>query len=86
MHFPRAMERTFNGFEKLGLNAVRTSHNPQASLFYDLCDELGIMVINELYDKWYSDPTILIFGIDTKKTYVPLSNGTEIIPASSYGA
>lgn len=37
---------------ELGANAVRTSHNPQAPEFYDLCDELGLLVIDELYDKW----------------------------------
>ncbi len=41
-----------NAFKAVGLNAVRTSHNPQASVFYRICDELGIIVIDELYDKW----------------------------------
>jgi beta-galactosidase len=52
--FPELWRERLTDLKKLGLNAVRTSHNPQASMFYDLCDELGIMVINELYDKWYS--------------------------------
>ncbi|MGD9930349.1 MAG: sugar-binding domain-containing protein [Mangrovibacterium sp.] len=36
----------------IGVNAIRTSHNPQAPDFYDLCDELGILVLNEAYDEW----------------------------------
>jgi hypothetical protein len=36
----------------LGVNAIRTSHNPQAPVFYDLCDELGLLVLNEAFDEW----------------------------------
>ena len=36
----------------LGVNAIRTSHNPQAPDFYELCDELGLLVLNEAYDEW----------------------------------
>jgi beta-galactosidase len=38
----------------LGCNAIRTSHNPQAEEFLDLCDELGFYVIDECFDKWKS--------------------------------
>lgn len=38
--------------KEMGANAVRTSHNPQAPEFYDLCDALGLLVVDELYDKW----------------------------------
>jgi hypothetical protein len=36
----------------LGVNAIRTSHNPQAPDLYELCDELGLLVLNEAYDEW----------------------------------
>jgi len=36
----------------IGVNAIRTSHNPQSPVFYELCDELGILVLNEAYDEW----------------------------------
>ena len=36
----------------IGVNAIRTSHNPQAPVFYELCDELGMLVLNEAYDEW----------------------------------
>lgn len=38
--------------KKIGCNAIRTSHNPQAPALYDLCDELGLLVLNEAYDEW----------------------------------
>ncbi|MCA9237487.1 MAG: DUF4982 domain-containing protein [Planctomycetales bacterium] len=36
----------------LGGNAVRCSHNPMAPEFYDLCDELGLLVMDEAFDEW----------------------------------
>lgn len=36
----------------MGCNAVRTAHNPQVPEFYDLCDELGLMVMDEVFDGW----------------------------------
>ena len=36
----------------LGINAIRTSHNPPAPQFLDLCDEMGFVVWDECFDKW----------------------------------
>ncbi|NMA72935.1 MAG: glycoside hydrolase family 2 protein [Bacteroidales bacterium] len=38
--------------KEVGCNAIRTSHNPQAPDVYQLCDELGLLVLNEAYDEW----------------------------------
>ena len=38
--------------KEIGVNAIRTSHNPQATDLYDLCDELGLLVLNEAFDEW----------------------------------
>ncbi len=38
--------------KKLGCNALRTSHNPQATSFYELCDEMGFLVMDEAFDEW----------------------------------
>lgn len=38
--------------KEIGVNAIRTSHNPQAPDLYNLCDELGFLVLNEAYDEW----------------------------------
>jgi beta-galactosidase len=36
----------------MGCNAIRTSHNPYAAEFLDLCDRLGFLVMNEAFDEW----------------------------------
>ncbi len=38
--------------KQMGVNAIRTAHNPAPPMFYDLCDELGIMVMDEIFDGW----------------------------------
>ncbi|MDR0503463.1 MAG: DUF4982 domain-containing protein [Treponema sp.] len=40
--------------KSIGCNAVRTSHNPPAEEFLDLCDELGFYAVDECFDKWKS--------------------------------
>jgi beta-galactosidase len=49
---PRAMERKLEILREMGINALRTSHNAEAPEVLEICDRLGIVVINELYDKW----------------------------------
>ena len=36
----------------MGCNAIRTSHNPPAPVFLDLCDRIGFLVIDEAFDEW----------------------------------
>ncbi len=36
----------------IGVNAVRLSHNPHAVELLEVCDELGLLVINEAFDEW----------------------------------
>ena len=36
----------------MGVNALRTSHNPPSPELLDLCDELGLFVWDECFDKW----------------------------------
>ncbi len=38
--------------KKIGCNAIRTSHNPMATSFYELCDEMGFLVMDEAFDEW----------------------------------
>jgi beta-galactosidase len=45
-------KRRLLALKELGTNAIRTSHNPQAPVLYELCDELGFLVINEAFDEW----------------------------------
>lgn len=50
--YPRAMEKRIQLLKEFGFNHIRTSHNPYSKSFLDLCDEYGILVVDELYDKW----------------------------------
>jgi len=50
--FPRAMEKRIKLMKEYGINHIRTSHNPYSESFLNLCDENGILVVDELYDKW----------------------------------
>ena len=50
--YPRAMEKRLKMLKEYGFNHIRTSHNPYSESFLDLCDELGFLVVDELYDKW----------------------------------
>ncbi|MCP4450386.1 MAG: glycoside hydrolase family 2 protein, partial [Planctomycetes bacterium] len=38
--------------QDMGVNALRTSHNPPAAEVLDLCDQMGIVVWDEVFDKW----------------------------------
>lgn len=49
---PSVWRRRLKQLKSLGCNAIRTSHNPQATCVYELCDELGLLVINEAFDEW----------------------------------
>ncbi|HYW72699.1 MAG TPA: glycoside hydrolase family 2 TIM barrel-domain containing protein [Pyrinomonadaceae bacterium] len=45
-------EHRLNELRKLGVNAIRTAHNPPAPEFLDLTDRLGFIVMDELFDQW----------------------------------
>jgi beta-galactosidase len=48
----RVWERRLGILREMGCNAVRTSHNPYAAEFLDLCDRMGFLVMNEAFDEW----------------------------------
>jgi beta-galactosidase len=45
-------EARLKTLKSLGVNAVRTAHNPPAPEFLDLCDRLGLLVMDEFFDCW----------------------------------
>ena len=50
--YPRAIEKRILLMKQFGINHIRTSHNPYNREFIELCDKYGILVVDELYDKW----------------------------------
>jgi len=48
----RVWERRLEILRQLGVNAIRTAHNPPAPEFLDLCDRMGFIVMDELFDCW----------------------------------
>ena len=48
----RAAERQLEILKEMGVNAIRTAHNPPAPEFLDLCDRMGFLVMDELTDTW----------------------------------
>ena len=50
--YPRAIEKRIQLMKQFGINHIRTSHNPYSREFIKLCDKYGVLVVDELYDKW----------------------------------
>lgn len=48
----RVWERRFEKLKEIGANAIRTSHNEVAPEFLDLCDRMGMLVMDETFDSW----------------------------------
>ncbi len=48
----RATERQLEILKEMGVNAIRTAHNPPSPEQLDLCDKMGILVMDEAFDEW----------------------------------
>ena len=48
----RVWQRRLELLRRTGVNAIRTSHNPPAPEFLDLCDKMGFLVMEETFDTW----------------------------------
>lgn len=53
----KAARRQLRIMREMGVNALRTSHNPPAKKLMDLCDEMGILVVDEFSDMWEKPKT-----------------------------
>ncbi|MBQ2956471.1 MAG: DUF4982 domain-containing protein, partial [Clostridia bacterium] len=53
----KAARRQLTVMKEMGVNALRTAHNPPARQVMDLCDELGILVVSEIFDMWEQPKT-----------------------------
>ena len=47
-----AVERQMRIMKEMGANAIRVSHNPASEMLLEICDKLGLLVINEAFDTW----------------------------------
>lgn len=52
-----AIARQLNILREMGANAIRSSHNPPAPELLELCDSLGLMVMDETFDMWRKKKT-----------------------------
>jgi beta-galactosidase len=48
----KALERRLRLLKELGVNAIRTSHNPPAPELLEMCDRLGLLVKDEAFDEF----------------------------------
>src|SRR6266550_1339715 len=53
----RALERQLELMRDMGVNAIRTSHNPPAPELLDLTDRMGFIVLDEAFDMWKKEKT-----------------------------
>jgi len=59
----RAAERQLEIMKEMGVNALRTSHNMPAPELLDLCDRMGILVMDESFDCWKAGKTPNDYGL-----------------------
>lgn len=52
------MRKRLQTLKEMGCNALRTTHNPPCLKTLDLCDEMGILVLDEAFDEWTIPKTV----------------------------
>ena len=60
----RALERQLQTMRAMGVNAIRTSHNPPAPELLDLADRMGFIVMDEAFDMWRKPKTEFDYHLD----------------------
>jgi len=58
----RAIEKRLEMLKEMGVNAIRTSHNPPAPELLDIADRLGFLVMDEAFDCWYNGKNKYDYG------------------------
>ncbi len=58
----RGIERQLEILKGMGCNAIRTSHNPPTPELLDLCDKMGMVVMDEIFDEWIIPKSGMKFG------------------------
>ena len=65
----RALERQIEIMKEMGVNGIRTSHNPPAPELLDLCDKMGIIVMDEAFDMWKKKKSDFDYAADWDEWY-----------------
>ncbi|MFC2137557.1 glycoside hydrolase family 2 TIM barrel-domain containing protein [Bacteroidota bacterium] len=65
----RAIERQLEIMKGMGVNAIRTAHNPPAPELLDLCDRMGFLVMDEAYDVWKKKKVKYDYHIEWEDNY-----------------
>jgi beta-galactosidase len=60
----RALERQLEIMKDMGVNGIRTSHNPPAPELLDLCDRMGFIVMDEAFDMWKKKKTEFDYALN----------------------
>ncbi|WP_343246967.1 Ig-like domain-containing protein [Diplocloster hominis] len=58
----RAIERQMETMKEMGVNAIRVTHNPAADELLDICNKMGLLVIDEAFDCWESSKRTNDYG------------------------
>ncbi len=58
----RGIQRQLEILKAMGCNAVRTSHNPPSPELLDLCDRMGLLVMDEIFDEWMMPKIGMTYG------------------------
>ncbi|MDW7690239.1 beta-galactosidase GalB [Flammeovirgaceae bacterium SG7u.111] len=66
----RALRRQLEIMQEMGANAIRTTHNPPAPELLDLCDEMGFLVMDEMFDMWKKGKTEFDYSLNWDKWHV----------------
>lgn len=63
----RAAERQLEILKSMGVNGLRTSHNPPAKALLELCDRMGFIVMDEAFDMWVKKKSDFDYHLDWAK-------------------
>ncbi len=65
-----AAVRRVTKLKETGFNAIRSAHNPMSEAMLRACDKLGMYVMDELYDGWFSDKLPRDYHSDFPENYL----------------